>query len=86
MAKDSVCVARLRFVVRSGPDLRPGPRRQARWGGRGPGSRVGACAHRLGDATGGSALDAGGAAPDNPRRSGPVSWPFARDRRTRRDA
>ena len=38
-----------------------------------PGSRVGACAHRLGDATEGSALDAGGADPDNARRSGPVS-------------
>jgi hypothetical protein len=31
-------------------------------------SRVGACAHRLGDATGGSALDAGGASPDNARQ------------------
>src|SRR5271169_3508232 len=30
-----------------------------RWVGS-PGSRVGACAHRLGDATEGSALDAGG--------------------------
>ena len=41
-----------------------------------PGSRVGACAHRLGDATEGSALDAGGADPDNARRSGlaPVTF------------
>jgi hypothetical protein len=39
---------------------------------------VGACAHRLGDATGGSALDAGRASPDNARRSGPVLWPFIR--------
>jgi hypothetical protein len=39
---------------------------------------VGACAHRLGDATGGSALDAGGASPDNARRSGPALWPFIR--------
>jgi hypothetical protein len=40
------------------------------------GSRVGACAHRLGDATRGSALDAGGAAPDNARRSGPGELTF----------
>jgi hypothetical protein len=39
-------------------------------------SRVGACAHRLGDATGGSALDAGGASPDNARRSGPAPVTF----------
>jgi hypothetical protein len=45
---------------------------------RSPGSRVGACAHRRGDATGGSALDAGGADPDNARRSGSVSCDFAR--------
>jgi hypothetical protein len=58
--------------VRFGPGLWPGPRRQARWVGiRSPGSRVGACAHRLGDATEGSALDAGGADPDNARQGGP---------------
>jgi hypothetical protein len=44
---------------------------------------VGACAHRLGDATGGSALGAGGANPDNARRSGPVPVTLSPgDRRT----
>jgi len=38
-----------------------------------PGSRVGACAHRLGDATGGSALNVGGADLANAWRSGPAS-------------
>jgi hypothetical protein len=70
-------VASLRFAARfrawplawpspSGP---PGRQRLQR-------SRVCACV--ASDATEGSALDAGGADPDNARRSGPVSWPFAR--------
>jgi hypothetical protein len=45
---------------------------------RSPGSRVGARAHRRGDATGGSALDAGGADPENARRSGLVLVTFPR--------
>ena len=46
--------------ARSGPGLWPGPRRQARWAGRGlRRSRAGA-------------LDAGGADPDNARHFGPV--------------
>jgi hypothetical protein len=53
---------------------------------RSPGSRVGACAHRLGDATGGSALDAGGADPDNARRSCRLLSHSPGDRHTWRDA
>jgi hypothetical protein len=55
----------------SGPGLWPGPRRQARWGGRGlrgqgwPGLWAIALATRRR-----RALDAGGADPDNARRSG----------------
>ena len=50
------------------------PRRQARRVGSGA---QGSALALASDATAGSALDAGGADPDNARRSGPVSWPFA---------
>jgi hypothetical protein len=57
-----------------GPALWPGPRRQARWAGRGlRRSRVGpeiVSAKRLETISG--ALDAGGASLDDARRSGPV--------------
>jgi hypothetical protein len=66
--------------VRFGPGLWPGPRRQARWAGRG--SRVKGARR---DATEGSALDAGGASPDNARRTGPGAVHLFRDRRTWRD-
>ena len=57
----------------SGPGLWPGPRRQARWAGRGSGVKG------LPEGTRRRcALDAGGASPDNARRTGPqavtCSW------------
>ena len=53
-----------------GPGLRPGPRRQARWAGRGlQGQRRAAGASR----SSGMRSTAGGASPDNARRSGPVA-------------
>jgi hypothetical protein len=64
-----------RFVARIGPGLWPGPRRQARRVGRG--SRVnGAPQARPRAARMRSTVDAGGADPDNARRSGPVPVTF----------
>ena len=62
-----------------GPGLWPGPRRQARWAGRSPGSRSAAgasCAAGCGASLGWRA------SPDNARRSGPVAVTFSCDRRT----
>ena len=70
--------------ARIGPGLRPGPCRQARWVGRG--SRVnGGPEGAFRGAWMGSTVEAGGADPDNARRSGPVAVTFAGDRRTRRE-
>jgi hypothetical protein len=56
--------------ARFGPGLWPGPRRQARWVGRGlQGQRRAAGASRAGGMR--STVEAGGADPDNARRSGP---------------
>jgi hypothetical protein len=60
-----------------GPGLRPGPRRQARWGGRGSGVN-GAPEARPRGARMRSTVDAGGAAPDNARHSGLVAVTFSR--------
>jgi hypothetical protein len=56
--------------ARSGPGLWPGPRRQARWVGRGLRGQGSALAKQ--ETRRRRALDAGGAGPDNARRSGPV--------------
>jgi len=56
--------------ARFGPGLRPGPYRQARWGGRGSGVN-GAPWARPRAARMRSTVDAGGADPDNARRSVP---------------
>ena len=60
-----------------GPGLWPGPRRQARWVGRGSGVN-GAPKARPREARTRSTVDAGGADPDNARRSSPVTVTFAR--------
>jgi hypothetical protein len=56
-----------------GPGLRPGPCRQARWGGRGLRGQGWALAPIALATRRRRALDAGGAAPDNARRS--TWWP-----------
>ena len=57
--------------ARFGPGLWPGPRRQARWAGRGlQGQRRAEGASRAAGC--GAPVEAGGASPDNARRSGPV--------------
>ena len=59
-----------------GPGLWPGPCRQARWAGRGlRRSRAGPAGRflRSGQKRPSGALDAGGASPDNARRSGPLT-------------
>src|SRR5437773_10846126 len=58
-----------------GPGLWPGPRRQARWADRG--SRVNGARRRRVPRSGmRSTVEAGGASPDNARRSGPVALTF----------
>jgi hypothetical protein len=57
--------------ARFGPGLWPGPRRQARWAGRGSGAQGSALAEQATRRR--RALDAGGASPDNARRSGPLA-------------
>ena len=68
--------------ARFGPGLRPGPRRQARWAGRGLRGQGWALAPiaRRRDRRG-SALDAGGASPDTARRSGPRRCDLSSDDR-----